>query len=479
MARRPRPDPGTARPPAVRRPAAVLAVRTAVVAAVLTVAVAVLPFVGFAYRAPALHVMLETTNAVVALLVLYLVYGRFSEHGRLQELLLVLALGVVAVANLVLTAVPEALFRGRDEELSHWAPLTVRLLGTVLLAGAAWTPVRRRVGRRTATLVTVALLVVVGSAAGAGAVFAEHLPPAVDPLLAGDGSRPSLVAHPLVLATQGLGALLYALAALAFARQADRTGDALVRWVAAGCVLASAARVHYLLFPSLYSDYVYTGDLLRLGFYVFMLVGAAQEITGFWQARSRSAVLEDRRRLARDLHDGVVQELSYIAAQSRRLTAQPGDTVAVARIAAAAGRAVEESRRALAALTRAGDEPFPVMLRQTLDELAGRHDVAVVAALDPEAEADGPMSEALLRIATEAVHNAVRHGKASRVDVRLEAVPLSLTVQDDGTGFDAEASGRPGSFGLTSMRERAEGIGAVLSVGSAPGEGTTVRVGWV
>jgi ABC-type phosphate/phosphonate transport system permease subunit len=106
-------------------------------AAALTVIVVAVPFVRFAYRAPALHVALETVNAVVALLVAYLVYGRYRESHRLQELLLTLALSVVAVANLVLTAVPAALAISEQTELSRWAPLAVRLLGTLLFTTAA------------------------------------------------------------------------------------------------------------------------------------------------------------------------------------------------------------------------------------------------------------------------------------------------------------------------------------------------------
>ncbi|WP_377003197.1 sensor histidine kinase [Aquipuribacter nitratireducens] len=465
--------------PRAAGPALRLVRRAAVVALLATAAVVASPFLAFAVRAPSLHIMLETANAVVALLVLYLVYGRFVQHGRLQELLLVLALGVVAVANLVLTAVPDALTPGRGEELAYWVPLCLRLLGTLLLAAAAWTPVRARVDARTAAAVSVGVVLVVVVVAVVGRLVTDTLPPAVDPAAAGDASRPALVAHPVVLVVQLLGAALYGLAAVAFARQSDRTDDALLRWVAVGCVLAGAARVHYFLFPSLYSEFVYTGDVLRLGSYLCMLVGAAREITGYWQARARSAVLEDRRRLARDLHDGVIQELSYIRAQSHRLTAEPGDEVAVARIAAAAERAVGESRRALAALRREDDDPVPVVLRQTLDELAGRYDVSVSACLDPASHADAPMTEALVRITTEAVGNAVRHGGATRIEARLDSVPLRLTVRDDGCGFDPGSPGRPGAYGLRSMRERAEGIGAVLAVESEQGKGTTVRVSWV
>ena len=78
---------------------------------------------------------------------------------------------------------------------------------------------------------------------------------------------------------------------------------------------------------------------------------------------------------------------------------------------------------------------------------------------------------------SEAVHNAVRHGGASRIDIHLAARPLELTVADDGRGFDASVRAT-GGFGLTSMRERAHGVGATLDVSSVPGRGTTVAVSW-
>ena len=77
-----------------------LAAWVAMAAAGTTLAVIVLPFVRFAYRAPTLHIVLETANALIALLVAYLVYGRFRQSRRLQELLLVLGLSTVAIANL-------------------------------------------------------------------------------------------------------------------------------------------------------------------------------------------------------------------------------------------------------------------------------------------------------------------------------------------------------------------------------------------
>jgi signal transduction histidine kinase len=463
------------------RTATLLAGVTALVGALVTLAVLVLPFLRLAYEAPAVHVMLETLNALVAILVAFLVYGRLQQSRRLQDLRLVLALSTVAVADLFFTAVPDALVVDRAQNLAHWAPLAVRFLGTLMLVGAALTPRARRVDRRSTAITVAGLAAAVTTLGVAGFVRGAALPQTLDLAQFDDAGRPVLEGHPAVLAVHATGVVLYAAAAAAFARQADRTTDELLRWMAAGCALAAWARVHYLLVPSLSPQYVFTGDVLRLGFYCLLLVGAAREITSLWEARARSAVLEDRRRLARDLHDGLIQELSYIHAQSQRLAARPGDTTTVTRIRAAAGRAIDEARRALAALVRPPSAAFPAVLQTALKELGARYDVWIVADVDRRAEVDGPMAEAMLRIAAEAVRNAVRHGDADRVDVRLTASPLSLAVRDDGRGFDASAADDDvtGGFGLRSMRERAEGVGATLTVDSAPGEGTTVRVSWV
>lgn len=467
-----------------RRSAVGLTGRVAVAAMVATAAVVTLPSVRFAYPAPALHVVLETANALIGALVAYLVYGRFRQSRRLQELLLVLALGTVAVANLVLTAVPTAIAIGRDDEFSRWAALAIRFLGTVLFAAAALTTARATVRARPALVVALGLSGLVLAVGAAGLVWGGHLPPTVDPSAElGDATRPRLVAHPVVLTTQIVGAALYALAAVAFSRRADRRQDELCRWVGAACVLAAAARVHYLLFPSLYSEYVYTGDVLRLGFYLLLLLGAGREIRSFWELRTRAAVLETRRRMARDLHDGLAQELAFLSSQSRALAGRAPDPASVERIGGAAARALDEARRAIASLTRPLDEPFADVLERVGDDLAGRYDVTVVTTADRDVEVSAQHGEALVRITTEAVRNAARHGAARQIDVTLVAEPMSLTITDDGRGFTPgdkvpgdRADDVAGGFGLTSMRERAHAIGAELSIRSVPGHGTTVRV---
>ncbi|MGY1778841.1 sensor histidine kinase [Geodermatophilus sp. SYSU D01036] len=454
---------------------------TAVVAGGATVAVVVVPFLGFAYRAPALHVAFETADALIALLVAYLLYGRFRTDRQARELLLVLALCTVAGANLVLTAVPNAVALAQGGEFSRWTGLVIRFCGTLLLLAAALTTPAVHLGRRSTALLSAGVGAALATLAAVGVVLGDTLPPTVDPSQPlGDATRPVLSAHPAVLAVQALGALCYAVAAVAFTRQGRSSGDQLLRWLGAGCVLGAVARVHYLLFPSLYSDYVYTGDVLRLGFYAFLLVGAAREIRSFWELRTRAAVLEDRRRTARELHDGLSQELAYIVAQSKRLAAEPGDAGTAERIGAAAARAQFEARRALRAMTRPHDMPFPAVLQQALDDLAHRYDVKIVTDLDALARLEPAEGEVVLRIVGEAVRNAVRHGDAQRIEVVLAAQPLSLSVVDDGRGFavGTPRGARAGGFGLTSMRERAAQLGAALEITSHLGEGTRVEVRW-
>ena len=470
-----RDDPPTPTPtPSTRAQLTLAAVFGA--AAVATLVVTLSPGLRFAYRAPELHAVLETSNAVIALLVGFLFLGRHRRTRSASDLLLALSLCTVAVANLVLTAVPNALSTARGFELTLWAPVAVRFFGTVLLAAAAVVPTTARVrsARRAVLLVAAAVAVATASAL----LLGDRVPPAIDPGVGlAEASRPLVSGHPVLLAVQGVSALLYGMAAVAFTRRGALTGVPLLVWVGRGCAFAALARVNYLLFPSLYTDFVYTGDVLRLAFYGCLLVGAVREISSYWQAQAHAAVLEDRRRMARDLHDGLSQELAYIWSQSRLLVRDPADTLAAERVSGAAGRALDEARRAIAALTRPLDEPFPVVLQQLVEELAGRYDVAVDTHLDEAAEPSAQQAEGMLRIAGEAIRNAVVHGRAGRLAVSLTAAPLGLSVHDDGGGFDP-ARTRPGGFGLVSMRERAEAMGATLAVASAPGRGADVRLEW-
>ena len=183
----------------VRSSARTLAGLTAIAAALVTLAVVFLPFLHFASRAPAVQVMLDTVNAVAAAVVAYLVYGRFRQGRQLRELLLGLALATIATANLVLTAVPDALTFAREEEFSQWAPLTVRFVGTLLFAAAAVTAPSVRAERPRAGLITLGLVGVLAAFGVAGAPWGEVLPRPVGPMLLGGTAPAPLGGPPLVV----------------------------------------------------------------------------------------------------------------------------------------------------------------------------------------------------------------------------------------------------------------------------------------
>jgi signal transduction histidine kinase len=97
--------------------------------------------------------------------------------------------------------------------------------------------------------------------------------------------------------------------------------------------------------------------------------------------------------------------------------------------------------------------------------------------LDDHVDVPPDWRDALLRITREAIGNAVRHGQARTISLRLQSTDgIRLQVRDDGEGFDVSAPRSPQSFGLTSMRERTESLGGEFTIASTPGTGTTVEV---
>ena len=239
------------------------------------------------------------------------------------------------------------------------------------------------------------------------------------------------------------------------------------------------AGIDYADSPSLQSGWLYNGDVLRIGFYFALLAAAAGEVTRYWEASRETAVLDERRRIARDLHDGLAQELAFIVRRAKRTLEKGVEPSDVTQIANAAERALDESRRVIATLTRPLDEPLDVVLSEAVKGVADRVGTTVALALDPDVHVSADVREALVRIAREAVTNAARHGDASLVRVELEnGNGLRLRIVDDGRGFDqiSPRRRRTGGFGFSSMADRARAIGGDLYVESARGAGTTVEV---
>jgi signal transduction histidine kinase len=447
----------------------------------LTAALLWSPLVPFGYPNRSLHLVLDSIDACIALLVAYLLHHRFLRGWRLQDWLLTEAMVFLAVAGIGLSYTIEEIAGIRDGRLNVWLPMAVRVVGALLVLAAAL--VGSRAGSRVLRRWTVAApLLLIAAVSTVLWSLRDRLPVALGEAPV-DAVQPSFAGHPLLLVTQCVGAACFLVASLLFAAQAARRDDELLRWVAPAFTLAAFARIHYVLFPSLYTDWLYTGDLLRTGCYLLLLVGAMRELQQYWSAHTRSAVREDRRRLARELHDGLLQELAYIRIETNGI---PADVASKRHIADATERALDEARAAVNALGRVGDESLGFVLHRTARELAERHAVDLEVDLDDSIQVDRDQRHALMRITREAVLNGVRHGGARHVRIRLERTDgvRRLTIADDGSGFDwasvsaSAADTESGGYGLVSMDDRARGLPGELHIASSPGEGCVVTVTW-
>lgn len=460
-------------------PSAALTLAGWVVGIVVTAMILGTPYLVFGYHNASLHLVLESIDGCVALLVAYLLYGRFVRTRRLQDLLLSEAMFLLAVAGLGLTLLLDLLVDVRPATLNVWLPLALRVLGAALIVAAAFA------GRRAAhpsvdRWARITPWLVVALAFGLLWFQRDQLPVALPDLPPASAQRPVITGHAAVLGAQAVTALSFMAASLAFAVQAARREDELLRWLGPALALGAFARVNYLLFPSLYSDWLYTGDILRTGSYLVLLVGAAREIGQYWSAHARAAVLDDRRRLARELHDGVVQELAYIRSAAHDLSSRDGSSE---QIVASCDRALDEARAAIDALGRGEDEDedLSFVLHQAARQVAERYDGHLEVDLDDSVTADPEQRHALVRITREAVSNALRHGKPDRVHIQVGRDPNGrrLVVQDDGEGFDVDTvEARSSGYGLTSMRDRARALPGSLTIQSKQGRGTEVTVKW-
>jgi signal transduction histidine kinase len=212
----------------------------------------------------------------------------------------------------------------------------------------------------------------------------------------------------------------------------------------------------------------------------------AIENARLWERSRELSVVEERNRVARELHDSVTQNLFGVVlaaeAAATLLDRDPPEArVQLARVQELAQAGMEELRSLIFELRPAAlaDEGLAATLRKHLAVLRRVHhqDIAlkVAGAPRPGGVNDGDV----FRIAQEAVHNAVRHAEADHIRVGLDGRNghLVLTVDDDGVGFDPdEAAMRARRLGLTSMEERAKALGGVLTIDSRPGAGTKVRL---
>ena len=227
------------------------------------------------------------------------------------------------------------------------------------------------------------------------------------------------------------------------------------------------------------------GDQARIELLATHAAVAIENARLYERNRELSAV-EERNRLARDLHDAVAQKLFSAA-----LTAEAAATLVEIDAQAAqtemrrAGELMREATAELRALIFELRPPalerdgLQEALRKHVDVLRRVDGAPIELAISCDGRLPPSLEEGLHRIAQEALHNAVRHAHAGRIDVRLgrDGARIRLEVRDDGVGFDPENGLlRAQHLGLTSMQERAAELDAQIELISAPGAGTAVLV---
>jgi len=461
----------------MRQPYRPLVIAGGAALAVLVVVTVMLGGAGV-HRDAALRASLELALGLVVLLAALVAFRRFGERGRVGELVLGGALSALALASLLAGALPVLISEETEASLA-WVRFPPLLLAGAALAASPFLLDRTVAPRRAHVAGALALVGALQLASGLAVhALAERLPAALGEPLAGGAYGWPADTQPVLVAGDWLVVCLLAVAAVGFMREAAGAGDRSVRWLGLGCALAAVAHLQYALHPTLYSDAVTIGDGFRVAFAACVLAWTVREVSEYQREVMAAAVAQERRRLARELHDGLAQELAFLVAQTHLLAFRHGDIDGLDALERTSQRALDESRIAIGVLTRPGEEPLDVALESVVEDLADRMGTNVRLRLAPGVDVEPALRDALLRIVREAMTNAVRHGGATSVSVELDnGNGLRLRVEDDGRGFSVDAAPRRGSgLGLVSMRERAEALGGRLTVASRPGEGTSVEL---
>jgi signal transduction histidine kinase len=277
-----------------------------------------------------------------------------------------------------------------------------------------------------------------------------------------------------------LGGALFAVSAVALAVLHRRDNDVLIRWLVPALALSALAQLERVAVGSPPAPELTWAQVLQVGGAAALLVGCIGEVRTYHHRLTEMAVSDERRRIARDLHDGVAQDVAFIVSQTKRLNERAHDE-RLALVTSAAERALADSRCIVGALTRSSAQPLSASIAMQAREFARRWGLEVDVATHDDMAVAPEKQEAVLRIVGEALSNAARHSQATRVHIEVAAPadgPLRVAVTDDGRGFDTLSQERsPASgFGLRSMRERAQLVGGDVALMSEPGHGTRVEI---
>jgi signal transduction histidine kinase len=460
-----------------------------------------------------LDAVILAVSTLVAAALAGLFWVRYNEGEPSSALVRASAFAVLFAATLpllVVTLLGASNSLGMSLDNPGQLPILLGITGRtvaaalLVLAGAVGL---RTAGTRSpwpAALVLGPALLVLGLM-GIAALFQADLPPLLTP----EGieqlrDRPdqSLIGPALapgVMIVQLLAAAAYLLAAAYSWRlfhRDSRTSEALL---AAGLVLAAFSQAHFSIHPGAYTGLVTVGDVLRVGFYCLLVISvvaassedvralrlAHDDLRRLRDAELTGVALEERARLAREIHDGLAQDLWYAKLKQGRLTTllangeSPEPEQLAGEVASAIDAALVETRQAIMALRpQLEGGPLEEVLANYVEDFGDRFALRTtfdapdsVPPLVPRVQAE------VLRIVQEALNNARKHADATviRVVVSAHDGAARFEVIDNGRGFDV-LNVPENRYGLSSMRERAELIGGTLVVTSEAMSGTRVCV---
>jgi len=411
----------------------------------------------------------EASMLAVGALTAALTFLRASQLRRRSDFLLGIALTVLTL-SIAATWWVAAWFPDTGSPLVlAWLIEFLRFEAALAFLVAAMAP-RARLDRplRTAAVAVAATAAVV--AVWAALVRVHALPPAYT--TAGAVPDPATLTTTLEL----LGAAAMLLAAFVFRRDLRRERQAFLTWVSAACMLNGFSRLHFAVSPTIFSDQVTVGDVLRTIGLALLLLASAAELERYGHLLADARARDERIRLARELHDGVLQELTFLN-RGLSMVATPEDVTDedLHDWRSSSRRALDESRSVVTTWLRPPPEALGDLVCSLAVELAERGGAKLDARVDPTLDLGPRGAEALLRIVREAISNAVQHGGAEHIDLLVDASDgLRIEIRDDGSGFDPASTRR--GVGLDSMQQRAEDLGGRFRLVSRPGAGTRIEV---
>ncbi len=427
-----------------------------------------------ASHAPELRATLESLITLLALLGALVLGAQFGHTRRLRDLILSGALLLFTLIELACGALP-AVFEIHSGGQFGATMQLGQLFVAAAIAAAAFTPSGKLLAAsRRSVAIVAALSLVALAAAGLGGLLAPS-----ELVVVATHARfgiSAAIAEPFAFAVVLLSSGLLACGAAGFAHRGHLERDGAMSLLAAAVVLMTAARLYFLALPAL--PYVWISPLqgLWLLAVAFVVAAVARQERAVRAGTMRAVAIAERRRVARDLHDGLAQDLAFIASHGARMADELG---AEHPLTIAASRALAVSRDTISDLSDSRWTAPRDALEAIAHELRGRFQMAIAIDADVEADLASDSREHLLRIAREAIANAGRHGRAKNVLVSLSQTSdgLALRVRDDGCGMrGATRSGPREGFGLGSMRERAAALGGELTVRERGGGGTELEV---